>query len=121
FELYKAYQDATSLPIDLKSPYYNKDAWTIPAVSASAVRDTAGKIHTGLTNADPNRSISLQITGLKGTRVSGRIITAPTMDARNTFEKPTALTPAKFEGAQLRNGTLQVLLPPKSVVMLDLE
>ena len=121
FELYKAYQDATSLPVELKSPFYNKDAWTIPAVSASAVRDAEGKVHAGLTNADPNRSINLQITGWKGTRVSGRIITATTMDARNTFEKPAALTPAKFEGAELRNGTLHVLLPPKSVVMLDLE
>jgi alpha-L-arabinofuranosidase len=122
FEMFKAYQDSTSLPVELKSPWYNKDAWTLPAVSASAVRDAQGKIHAGLTNADPNRSvsISLKIPTWSGSKVSGRVITAPSMDARNTYENPTALVPAAFNGAELRGGVLQVLLPAKSVVMLDL-
>ncbi len=123
FELFKAYQDSTSLPVELKSPWYNKDAWTLPAVSASAVRDAAGKLHAGLTNADPNRSITVQVQmpGWTGSKVSGRVITAPAMDARNTFENPTALAPAVFSGAELRGGTLRVVLPAKSVVMLDFD
>ena len=38
FDLYKVYQDATSLPIELKSPWYSKEAVAVPAISASAAR-----------------------------------------------------------------------------------
>ncbi|MFN7925555.1 MAG: alpha-L-arabinofuranosidase C-terminal domain-containing protein [Bryobacteraceae bacterium] len=123
FDLYKVYQDATSLPIELQSPWYNQDEWTMPAVSASAVRDSTGAIHVGLANADPDRTItvSARIEGAASARVSGRIITASAMDAKNTFEQPSAIAPASFTGARIAGGQLQVTLPAKSVVMLDLQ
>jgi alpha-N-arabinofuranosidase len=42
------------------------------------------------------------------------------MDARNTFEAPSAVKPAPFTGARVEGGSLKVELPAKSVVMLDL-
>jgi alpha-N-arabinofuranosidase len=122
FKMYKPYMDATVLPIELKTPWYNKDKWVVPTVSASAVRDKAGQVHVGMANSDPNRSITVSttLTGVTASGVTGTIVTAPTMTAINTFDQPNTVVPTAFTGAQLGGGTLTVTLPPKSVVMLDL-
>lgn len=123
FDLYKSFQDSTRLPIDLKSPWYAKDAWNMPALSASAVRDSAGKLHAGLVNTDPNRplALTLNLSGGSVSRVSGRILTATAMDARNSFEAPNALAPVPFTGAQVNGDAVRLTLPPKSVVVLDFD
>lgn len=122
FKMYKPFMDGTVLPIDIKSPWYNKDQWTIPAVSASAVRDKAGVTHVALANADPNRTITVTttLTGVTASRVGGTILTGPKVNSLNTFDQPNAVAPAAFNGAQLNGGQLTVTLPAKSVVMLDL-
>lgn len=123
FEMYKPYMDATVLPIEVKSPGYNKDKWAMPSVSASAVRDKAGKVHVGLSNLDPNKAVTVTTTlaGITASGVSGRILTAPEMNALNSFDAPNAVAPVAFTGAQVAGGTLTVTLPPKSVVMLELQ
>lgn len=123
FQMYKPWQDATNLPLELKSPWYNKDEWKMPSVSGSAVRDKAGQVHVGLSNLDPNKpvTVSAKLTGLSQTGVSGRIITAPAMNAINTFDRPNTVQPQVFSGARIEGDTLTVTLPPKSVVMLDLK
>jgi alpha-N-arabinofuranosidase len=123
FAMYKPYMDGTVLPIELKSPWYNKDKWAMPAVSASAVRDKAGLVHVGLANLDPNRAITVttRLAGLTATGVSGKVLTAPTINALNSFDAPTAVAPAAFDGARIDGDTLTVTLPAKSVVMLDLK
>ena len=122
FAMYKPYMDATVLPVEIKSPWYNKDQWTMPAVSASAVRDKAGVVHVGLANLDPNRpqTVTATLNGVTASGVSGRVLTAPAMNALNSFDAPNTVAPAPFTGARVEGGTLTVTLPPKSVVMLDL-
>jgi alpha-N-arabinofuranosidase len=122
FQLYKPFQDATQLPIDIKSSWYNKDEWTLPAVSASAARGKDGQVHVALANMDPNQpaTVSAKLAGLTANGVAGRIITAGAMDAINTFDKPDTVVPQNFTGATVNGDTLSVTLPPKSVVMLDL-
>ena len=121
FDLYKSYQDATSLPVELKSPSYSKDTFSLPAVSASAVRDAAGKPHIGLTNADPNRAVtvSLRVQGMAAMSLRGRIITAKAMNAVNTFEAPGTVKIEAFQGVQAAGDVIRVTMPAKSVVMLD--
>jgi alpha-N-arabinofuranosidase len=123
FEMYKPWQDATVLPITLDTPWYIKDQFTMPAVSGSAVRGKDGRVHVGLSNLDPNQpnSVTVKLDGLTAASVSGRILTAPVMNAHNTFDAPETIRPAAFSGAQVRDGTLTVTLPPKSVVVLDLQ
>ncbi|MFW2829372.1 alpha-N-arabinofuranosidase [Sphingomonas sp. ID0503] len=122
FAMYKPYMDGTVLPIEVKSPWYGKDKWTVPAVSASAVRDKAGVVHVGLSNADPNRpmTVTTTLTGVTASAVTGKVLTAPAMTSLNSFDAPNVVAPAPFTGAQVNGGTLTVTLPPKSVVMLDL-
>lgn len=123
FEMFKGYQDATELPIELKSPWYNKDASTVPAVSASAVRGLDGQVHIALVNVDPHHpvTVSAKLAGLTAGTVSGRILSAAELNAHNTFEQPAVVKPAAFQGASLQVGVLKVALPAKSVVMLDLK
>ena len=122
FDLYKDYQDGTVLPIDVQSRWYNKNEWTMKAISSSAVRGRDGAVHMGLTNVDPNRAttVSAKLDGVTGASVSGRIVTATAMDAVNTFDAPDTVKPVAFTGATLSGGKLTVILPPKSVVMLDI-
>jgi alpha-L-arabinofuranosidase len=122
FEMYKVHQGATSLPVELNTPDYVLGENKIPAVSAAASRDAAGKVHLSLVNADPNRPITVtcQWEGLVAKAVTGRVLTAGAMNARNTFDAPNAVQPVPFTGASLANNTLTVALPAKSVVVLEL-
>jgi alpha-N-arabinofuranosidase len=94
----------------------------MPAVSATASRDTNGRIHVTLTNVDPNqaRTINVSVRGQAVTGVSGRILTADRMNAHNTFEQPEAVRPAPFTGATVAGDRLTVQLPAKSLVLLEL-
>jgi alpha-N-arabinofuranosidase len=121
FDLYKVYQGAASLPIELQSPTYTNDAVAIPAVSASAVRGTDGKVYIGLVNTDPHNGVALtvRIAGLAARSVGGRIVTARAIDAVNTFDQPSTVAPSPFHDARVEGDTVKIVLPPKCVVMLD--
>jgi len=122
FEMYRPWMDATVLPVQLDTPTYTQGKWSMPAISGSAVRDKAGQVHVALANADPHQSITLQATvkGVTATSATGRVLTAPTITALNTFDKPSAVTPAAFRDARIAGGVLSVTIPAKSVVMIEL-
>lgn len=123
FEMYKPWQDATVLPIDIQTPRYTFDTYSLPAVSGSAVKGRDGRVHVGLSNLDPNQSntVTIDLDGLRVAKVSGRILTAATINAHNTFDKPEAVKPAAFKGGSVRGGKLVATLPAKSVVVLELQ
>jgi alpha-N-arabinofuranosidase len=122
FEMYKVHQGATSLPVELQTPAYALGTESIPAVSASASRDPAGKVHLSLVNADPNHEMTVTCTlqGLAAAHVAGQVLTASTINAHNTFDAPNTVHPEPFSGASLDAGKLVVRLPAKSVVVLEL-
>lgn len=123
FDMFKPYQGATSLPIELKTPEYTYNGHSIPAVSASAARGTDGHTYVSLVNCDPDHPVTITCTldGVGAQSVTGQVLTAPTMNAHNTFAQPDAVKPVPFTGAQLSGNTLHVDLPSKCVVMLRLQ
>lgn len=123
FDLYKVHQDATLLPSQLDCVRYEFGEDSIPAISASASRDKDGKIHITLCNLDPNKSqkISCELRGFTPQTVTGRVLTAGDMTAHNTFDKPETLKPAEFKDAKIDGRGLAAVLPPKSVVMLEIK
>ncbi|UKE74463.1 alpha-N-arabinofuranosidase [Xanthomonas graminis] len=123
FAMYKPYQDATALPLQIKAPDYKLGKYTVPSVHGSAVKAKDGYVYVALTNLDPNRSaeVVVQVGGVQAGGVSGQILTAPKITALNTFEQPQAVQPAAFNGASLQGGTLKVALPAKAIVMLKLQ
>jgi alpha-N-arabinofuranosidase len=122
FRMFKPFQDATYLPADLQVPAYRLGSVSVPAVSLSAAREADGRIVVALVNLDPNRAIAVttNIPGANAQGVSGEILTAAAMDARNSFDVPPAVRPVPFSGASLESGKLSMMLPAKSVVVLTL-
>jgi alpha-N-arabinofuranosidase len=123
FEMYKPWQDATVLPIAIKTPWYAKDQFTMPAVSGSAVRAKDGKVHVALSNLDPNQTntVTINLAGVNASGVTGRVLTASAINSHNTFDAPDVVHPAAFNGASVQGGQLSVTLPAKSVVVLELQ
>ena len=75
----------------------------MPAVSASASVDAEGKLHITLSNANPNKDITVKafVRGLKASQVRVACCTPGAMNAHNTFDAPSAVKPAAFSGARL--------------------
>ena len=125
FELYTVHHDAVLLPLTFEDaqPRYEYQGQSIPAVSGSASRDQQGRIHMTLTNLDPNRAwtVSAELSGAHMSHASGRVLTAPSMNARNTFDDPSAVRPAPFSGVHVSGEKVAIELPPKSVVVLELQ
>lgn len=117
FEMYQVHQGAAALPVEVQSPGYEIDGHAIPAVSATASRNSAGAVHLSLVNADPNRSatVACALSGPVGARAHGRILTARAMNAHNTFERPDAVVPADFTAFERRGRDLTITLPAKSI------
>jgi alpha-N-arabinofuranosidase len=123
FHMYRPFQDATFLPTDLQTPRYTLGNSSVPMISVSAARTAAGAIVVALVNLDPGKAVpvSLSLAGATPRTVKGEILTAPALDARNTFENPDAVHPARFTGASIKSGKLSLTLPAKSVAVLSLE
>lgn len=123
FELFTVHHDATLLPITLDAGRYTFEDASIPAVNASASRDSLGRVHLSLVNLDPHRArtLTVRVHDHSFETATGRILTAPEMHAHNTFDRPDAVRPAPFTGASRSSDGLTVELPAKSLVVLALE
>jgi alpha-N-arabinofuranosidase len=119
--MYNVHQDAVLLPSEVASPDYRLGSEAVPALTVSASRDGAGKVHISLTNADPHRAahLSCLLDGMVAKSVTGRVLTAPAINSYNTFDTPNAVQPQVLEGAKVEEGQFSVILPPKSVVVLE--
>ncbi len=123
FDMFKVHQDAMLVPTRITTPDYVWKQQRVPAVSCSASLDARTKLHISLCNVDPNspQKVSCTLKGFKPTAVSGTVLTAKEMNVDNTFEKPATVVPGKFTAAKLGDRGLEATLPPKSVVVLELE
>jgi alpha-N-arabinofuranosidase len=123
FEMYKVHHDATMLPMDLECADYQFGNETVPAINVSASKDKSGKIHVSLCNLDPMNpaDIACKLLGIEPANASGRVLTADDMTAHNTFDKPETVKPAVFNDFLLKDDMLNLKLPAKSVVVLEIE
>jgi alpha-N-arabinofuranosidase len=123
YDMYKVHHDALLLPLSLETPDYIYEEQSLPAVSASASLDEDGKIHLSLVNIDPEETIPVtaELRGTEVDQVSGTILASEAMNSHNTFENPDEVVPAGFNDARLRGDVLHLELPPRSVVVLELE
>jgi alpha-N-arabinofuranosidase len=94
-EMYNVHQDATLLPMDLKSNDYQFEGKKLPAVSVSASRDSNGLTHISLVNIDVKnpQELTIDLQGSKFTSVTGRILTSTKIQDHNTFETPDKVKP----------------------------
>ena len=122
FEMFKGHQDAIRLPMLLQTQDYTFDGEAIPQLSVSASRNCKGEILITASNLNPNQPVDLlcSLCGTHATAVTGRVLTAGSMNAFNTFEAPDTVMPIKFDGATLDGSNLTITLPAMSIVATTL-
>jgi alpha-N-arabinofuranosidase len=122
FKMYVPFQDATFTPVSFDAGQYVEGDIELPRVDAIAAKDANGKLWVALTNVDPTREadIELTIAGAKATKATGETLTAPKMDAVNTFASPMNVVP-KAVSFKAARGKINVNLAPHSVTVLAIE
>jgi len=122
-EMYNVHQDATLLPVTVKSDAFTFNQDSLQAVSVSASRDSNNATHISIVNIDNTKgrqlSIELDRSGYKS--VSGRILSSANIKDHNSFAQPEKIQPFAFKGAALKGSSLSVTLPAASVVVLELK
>lgn len=123
FKMYKVHQDATLLPIRLSCEDYAFEGESIPSVTASASKDANGKIHVSFSNANPHKSIDLEVDlrGMDGLSKSrGEIITSKNLNDYNDFDKEI-VNIQPFSQFSLKKNSLKISLPAQSVVTIEID
>jgi alpha-N-arabinofuranosidase len=123
FEMFKVHHDATMLPVDLESSEYRLGNETVPALNVSVSKDNSGRIHMSFCNLDPRKDAEVRcaLEGAEPVKATGRILTAKSMTAHNTFENPNEVKPANFNSFNLEGNILTTTLPSKSIVVLEIQ
>ena len=119
FDLYKEHMDARGLDCFIESECIGNEKYQLERISASA-SEKDGRITLTMTNLDPDREETVTVS-LRDEAVpdaKGRILTGR-MDAYNDFGNAPLKT-EEFSGFEIRNGELQVTLPPCSVAEIRL-
>src|SRR5262249_24445411 len=95
FDLFKVHQDARLLPVQFYTPDYAHGSEKIPAVNASASRDSSGAIHVSFVNLDPAKNISVRanLPGMTFKTVTGQVLTSAKFTDVNTFDEPNRVKP----------------------------
>ena len=122
YKMYVPFQDATFLPVSFEAGSYEIGAVSLPRIDAVAARGADGKLWLALVNINPDRTaqISTRVAGIRPKSASGSILTAPDVNAVNSFEAPRTVFPQPFR----MNGNgdmLTIDLPAKSVAVLQIE
>ncbi len=122
FRMYKVHQNATLIPITLTCREYKHNNEAIPSISASASKDAAGKIHITLANLDPSNEnpVTIDLGNILHAAVTGEVLTAKEMNDCNDFGTNAKVVPAKFDKFKIAGSKLQVTMPSKSVVALEI-
>ena len=120
-QMYSVHQDAKLLPITFNSPSYSFNKESLPALSASASKDSAGTIHISITNIDTQKEnkVSIDIKSLGIKICTGTMLTSAKLQDYNSFENPNKIKTSVFKNFNIKNGKLELIIPPFSVIMLE--
>lgn len=123
FDFFKVHQDAKLIPTKLETVDYVFENKKVPALNCSASKDNSGKIHLTVANAGLKESQKLACYFFRGKakKVSGQILTSEKITAYNSFESPETVKPKIFTDFKIADEGLEIILPPKSVVLLEVE
>jgi alpha-N-arabinofuranosidase len=97
---------------------------SIKSISSSASVDSNGLMHITLTNVNPNKTakVKIELTGSEQKSFSyGEIITAERINSYNNFGKDEEVTLKEFDNVDISGKTIDIELPAKSIVMIELK
>jgi alpha-N-arabinofuranosidase len=123
FHMYVPFQNALALPIQLEAGRYSFGATTLPRVDAIAARRPDGHVVLSVVNLDPSKPVTIRahLTGTRLHGAHGEQLTASQVDAVNTFDSPTAVTPHPIAPPRQVDGAVLLTLPAKSVSVVQLD
>ncbi len=130
FEMYKGFQEATYLPMDIKcdsmqvrGDKHAKGGRNIPLLSTSAAKRTDGSIIVSLANVDIDneQTVEINVDGVSPKNVEGRILTCKAVTDYNDFDHPNNIAPTAFKGMKLKKDKLTVKVPAKSIVVVNIK
>lgn len=124
FEMYKGFQDATYLPLDLTCDSMSvRGDRKIPLVSTSAAKEKNGNIIISLANVSLKNSedLTINLQGANVQKVTGRILTSKNITDFNDFDHPNVVEPTDFNNVKIKKGELKLKVPAKSIVVLELK
>jgi alpha-N-arabinofuranosidase len=124
FKMYKVHHDANLLPVDISCEDYTMGDESIKSISSSASVDSNGLMHITLTNVNPNKTakVKIELTGSEQKSFSyGEIITAERINSYNNFGKDEEVTLKEFDNVDISGKTIDIELPAKSIVMIELK
>jgi alpha-N-arabinofuranosidase len=123
FKMLNVHQNARLLPSQMQCETYKIDTDSIPSVSYSVSQAADGKIHLSVANlmAMRGQKISCNLGSLKINKISGELLTAKNITDCNTFEKPSTVVPAAFKDFNINNNLVEIQLPARSLVVLEIE
>ncbi len=121
FKMYTVHHDAQLLPVDFDSPEYTFEGESLPAISVSASKDEADNINISLVNIDASteHKVEIDLESLNVNNIEGEILKSGKIQDHNTFDDPDKINITEFNDFKLRNGKLEVNLPPFSVIVLS--
>lgn len=120
FEMYKRHQNSTLVDCWFDAPSTECEGYKIPAISSSASVNAKGELTITLANPSLTEKIETSAVVIGDyASVEGKILTGK-MDDFNTFENDSLVHPTDFDGASLKDGKLEVVLPPCSIATLVL-
>jgi alpha-N-arabinofuranosidase len=69
-------------------------------------------------DAKKKNTVEIPIADLGVKTFSGTLLTSENLQDHNTFDSPTKIKPQEYKVGKVKNGMVQVELPPFSVVVL---
>lgn len=123
-KMYNVHQDAKLLPSEIHNGvYYNAGKESLPAISCSASKNSDGEINISVVNIDANKpnSISINLKGSTAKNITGAILKSSKIQDHNTFENPEKIKPSAFNDFRLEGKNINLILPPFSVVVLNVK
>ncbi len=123
FKMMAVHQEARLLPSNVKCEQYKLDTDSIPSISYSVSKSADGKIHLTVANlfAARGQKISCDFNGFQINKIKGEILSSVQITDCNTFEKPNVVVPKGFSDFKINKNIIELQMPAKSFVVLEIE
>ncbi len=122
-KLFNVHQDAVMLPSTVQNCDYVLGNEKLPALSASASRDKNGAVHVSLANIDSKepKIVTLEFRGMAVVSAEAQVLRSPNLQDYNSFESPNKIQPAPFRQIKKSGSSVEVEIPPFSVVVVEVK
>ena len=124
FEMYKGFQEATWVPLDLQCGNTSaSNGNSIAMVSASAAKKKDGSMIVALSNVmlDKSQEVNLKLDGFAAKSVTGRILNSKNITDYNDFEHTNVVAPKEVKDVKVKKDGISVKMPPQSIIVLNIK